>query len=183
MLGVLVVALVRFPLVLAPVCFVAWYFSMDLAPALFGESVSNAERAWVSIAVGVVLVAIGLVLDRRKLRRFGFWLHAFGLAAVFGGLGWLTYEHNTTLVWTLVTILSVATVFAAIPLGRTTFVVFGGLGLLSTLCYWSYQAFWDSPAFPVALAAAGLLFVGLGIAWQARAHAWRRALDARRGRP
>lgn len=180
--GVVVVALVRFPLVLAPVCFVAWYLSMDLAPALFGDDAANGRRALVSALVGAVLVAVGLALDARRLRRFAFWPHVFGLASILGATCWLTYDHNVTLVWVAVTALSLVTIFAAIPLERTTYAVFGGLGLLSTLCYWSYRAFWDSAVFPAALAVVGLLFVGLGIVWQARGASWRSGFAARLGR-
>jgi hypothetical protein len=67
-------------------------------------------------------------------------------------------------------------------LRRSTFAAFGSIGLLSTLCYWAEKAFWDSAAFPFALAAVALGFVGLGIFWHARADAWATAVRTRIGR-
>jgi hypothetical protein len=180
--GLAAVALARFPLVLAPVSFVAWYFSMDLAPAYFGEDVSDDQRAWVSIGTGAALVGIGLALDLRGLRRFAFWPHVFGFLALLGAICWLTIEDASTGAWIVITLVSLITIFAAIPLGRSTFAVFGGIGLLSTLCYWSHKAFWDTAVFPIALAAIGLGFVGLGMLWQVRAERWGALVRARLAR-
>ena len=180
--GLVALALVRAPLVLAPVCFVAWYFAMDLAPAVFGRDVTDDERAWTSIGIGLVLLAAGLVLDARGLRRHAFWPHVFGFLALLGAICWLTWEHNTVATWTIVTVVSLVALFAGLPLGRSTFVVFGSLGLLTTLCYWTQKAFWESTAFPFALALVALAFVGLGILWAARAEAWGASLRARLAR-
>jgi uncharacterized protein (DUF697 family) len=175
--GLVAFALLRYPLILAPVCFVAWYMTMDLAPAFFGRDVTDDERAGVSIVAGLALIAIGIVLDVRGARRAAFWPHVFGFLALLGAICWLTYAHNTTTAWAVVTAISLATIFLAIPLGRSTFAVFGGIGLLSSLCYWSHLAFWDSVLFPIALALVGLAFIALGMLWQARAETWRLALQ------
>ena len=180
--GLVGLALVRAPLVLAPVCFVAWYFAMDLAPAVFGRDVTDDQRAWTSIGIGLVLLLAGLALDRRGLRRHAFWLHVFGFLALLWAICWLTWEHNTDLTWTLVTLVSLVALFAGVPLRRSTFVVFGAIGVLTTLCYWSQKAFWDSTAFPFALALVALAFVALGILWAARAEAWGGAVRARLAR-
>jgi hypothetical protein len=98
-------------------------------------------------------------------------------------LCWLTFEHYDRTTWTLITVVSFATALASIPLQRTTYVVFGGLGLLATTCYWANEVFEDSLVFPFAVAAGGLAFMALGIAVKRYGAEWRAAAVARLSRP
>jgi hypothetical protein len=180
--GIAVLAYVRFPLILAPVAFAVWYLSMDLAPLFFGEDVTEDERIGVSIVVGLLMLASGLALDWREARRIAFWAHFFGLLILLGTLCWLTFEHYDRLTWTLVTVVSFATALASIPLQRTTYVVFGALGLLATTCYWIHEVFEDSLIFPFAVAAAGVASMAFGIVVQRYGERWRETAAARLSR-
>jgi hypothetical protein len=171
--GAVVLYLVRFPLIFAPMAFVGWYLSMDLAPALFGHDVTADERAGVSIVAGLVMIGVGLAFDVRGLRRLAFWPHVFGLLTLLGALCWLTFSHNDHTTWTVVTLVSFATAFVSVPLGRVTYAVFGALGLLSTVCYWAFEVFEGSLGFPFAVAVAGVACIGLGLAVRRYGAAWR----------
>ncbi len=180
--GLVVLYLVGFPLILAPIAFVAWYLSMDVAPALFGQDVSPDERAAVSLVVAAVLIAFGVGVDVRGFRRHAFWLHFFGLLIALGSLCWLTFAHDDNLTWALITLVSAATIFAAIPLGRATYAVFGAIGLVTTMYHWAGEVFDDSIVFAGALTVVGLAFVALGLVWRAQGDRWARATRARLSR-
>ena len=177
--GAVVLYVVRFPLIFAPIAFVGWYLSMDLAPAVFGEDVTSDERAAVSIVAGLVMIGVGLALDARDLRRLAFWPHFFGLLTLLGSLCWLTFDHNDNGTWILVTLVSLATALASVPLGRVTYAVFGALGLLSTVCYWAFHVFEGSLGFPFAVAVAGVACIGLGLVVRLYGAAWRETLLSR----
>jgi hypothetical protein len=181
--GIATLVYARFPLILAPVAWAVWYLSMDLAPLVFGENVTTDERIGVSIVVGLAMIASGLALDTRGQRRIAFWAHFFGLLTLLGTLCWLTFEHNDRTTWTLITVASFVTALASIPLRRTTYVVFGGLGLLAATCYWAFDVFEDSLVFPFAVAAAGIAFMALGILVKRYGAEWRRTALARLSRP
>jgi hypothetical protein len=177
--GAVVLYLVRFPLIFAPIAFIGWYLSMDLAPALFGDDVTSDERAAVSIVAALAMIGVGLAFDARRVRRLAFWPHVFGLLTLLGTLCWLTFDHNDHLTWTLVTLVSLATAFASVPLRRVTYAVYGALGLLSTVCYWAFEVFEDSLGFPFAVAVAGVACIGLGLVVRLYGAAWRDTLLAR----
>jgi hypothetical protein len=84
--AVLFAAFVRRPFPLAVAAFSGWYFSMDLAPTLFGRFPSPNEYAWTSIGVGLVMVSVGTALDVVRRRGYAFWWHVFGLLAISGSL-------------------------------------------------------------------------------------------------
>ena len=162
--GLAAVWLVRYPFVLAPVAFVLWYFSMDLAPLAFGRDVTEDERAYVSIGVGVGMIAVGIVLDVLRRRRYAFWWHVFGFLAVTAALCWIEFEHSSARSWGIVTGLSAGVVLASVALQRATWTVFGALGLCSAGCYWSFEAFRHSWGLPFVVTAIGIAFIAVGLA-------------------
>jgi hypothetical protein len=178
-IGIAVLVLVGFPLILAPVAWAVWYLSMDLAPLFFGSNVTDDERAGVSIAVAILMIGAGLALDARGLRRIAFWSHFFGLLTLLGTLCWLTIEHYDRMTWSIVTVVSFLAAFTSVPLQRTTYVVFGGLGLLATTCYWVYEVFEDSLVFPFAVAVGGVAFIAVGMVVRVYGAGWGAALRAR----
>jgi hypothetical protein len=181
--GIAALFYVGFPLILAPVAWAVWYLSMDLAPLFFGDDVTTDERIVISAVVGLLMIASGLALDLRGQRRIAFWAHLFGLLTLLGAMLWLTDAHYDRTTWTLITFVSFGAALASIPLQRTTYVVFGGLGLLATTCYWTFEVFEDSLAFPFAVAAAGVAFMGLGLVVKRYGAQWRGTVLARRSRP
>jgi hypothetical protein len=163
----------RQPFPLAVAAFAGWYLSMDLTPAFFGREPTANQYAWTSIGVGLVMVGTGTVLDVRRLRRYAFWWHVFGLLTIAGSLCWFVVDEFEHTRWSIVTLLSALTLFLSIPFRRTTYVVFGAWGLLSSSGYWSFDAWQRSWAFPFVVSIVGVAFIVLGMLIQVRGDAWR----------
>ena len=165
--GLLALRLVRFPFLVAPVAFAAWFASMDAAEVVFGRSPATHERIGVSIAFGAALIGAGVVLDRRDARPFGFWCHLFGLMALQGSSCALAFAHGSAGV-AAIGILGLAQIAAAVHLRRRTYLVFGGLNAFGWTCYLAFDVFGGTSLFPLALIAIGLAFIGLGITLERR---------------
>ena len=174
--GLIALRLVRFPFLVAPVAFAAWFASMDVAEALFDTGASASERAGVSLAVGSVLIGAGLVLDRRGARPYAFWCHLFGLLCFTWALGYLVGDSSSETAWGATGLLGALGVVTAVLVNRRTYAVFGGVGLFSWTIHLAYEVFEDSLLFPLALAAIGVAIVMLGIAYTRNRERWRQRL-------
>jgi hypothetical protein len=72
--AIVVLYLIRFPFLTAPIAFSLWYISMDLTPLLFGKiDFSWEERLWVSLWFGLVMLAAAFMSTARrsKIMLFG----------------------------------------------------------------------------------------------------------------
>lgn len=156
---------VRFAFLVAPFAFSAWFLSMDLWALLHERHVLEwSDRCNVSIVVGLAILLCGFLIDRWRQRRklprsqdLAFWCYLFGLLAFWGGM---TANHSDSeaakLFYALV---NVGLVCLAVALRRTTFLVFGALGIYVYLGHLAYDLFKDSIAFPFALALLGFALV------------------------
>jgi hypothetical protein len=152
---------VPFGFLTAPLAHAFWFFSMDVAEWLFGESLSRGQRCWVSVAVGVLTMLVGYGLEREHRRPgvprsedFAFWCYLFGLMAFWGGL---TFMESGSEVGRLVyALVNVGLIALGVWLRRAVFVVFGVLGVHVYLGHLAYEVFKDSVLFPFALALLGL---------------------------
>ncbi|HEX3761054.1 MAG TPA: hypothetical protein VHW23_20305 [Kofleriaceae bacterium] len=151
----------RFPFLVAPVAFVLWYMSMDLAPLLYGTDVTWSDRAWVSAGVGLVMLLVAYLIDRRTRQDFAFWLYLFGLLAFWGGLS--SMDSDDELKKFLYLLINLALMASSILLSRRAFMVFGVLGVMGYLGDLSYHVFRDSLAFPFVLSLIGIAIIALGI--------------------
>jgi hypothetical protein len=132
---------------------------MDLAPLVVGGS--YADRAWVSAAVGLTMLFVGCLIDRRTREDFAFWLYLFGMFAFWGGIS--TLDSGSEFNRFLYLLLNVALIVLSVLLERRVFLVFGSLGVFGYLGYESWNTFKDSLAFPFALSGIGLLILFLGV--------------------
>lgn len=165
----------RYPFLVMPVAVTLWYMSMDIVPFLAGlqgdadswfGSAALELRKRISVAFGLVMIAIALLVDLRSrfTRDYAFWLYLFGLLAFWGGL---TSMHSGALAGKLAYLaINVVLVLIGALLARRTFAVFGGLGTMLVLGDLSHRYFRDSWAFPIALTLIGFAIIGLGIWWQ-----------------
>jgi hypothetical protein len=164
---------VRFGFLTAPIAFSFWFFSMDVA-ALISE---NADldwdtRKWISVGVGLLTLLVGYGLDHyfrkpaeSRSEDFAFWCYLFGMMAFWGGLTALNSESE--LGRALYALLNVGFIWLAVKLRRTTFLVFGALGVHMYLGHLAYEVFKDSFFFPFALALLGLSLI-LWTVWMQR---------------
>ena len=165
---------VRFGFLTAPMAFSFWFFSMDVAAWLLNaDRLSITLRCWVSIVVGLITMAIGYGLDRVLKRRddaqgedFTFWCYLFGLMAFWGGM---TSMNSVSEVGRAVyAVINLGLIGLAVNLRRTTFLVFGAIGVNVYLGHLAYRVFENSFFFPFVLALVGLVTILLAVWFQRR---------------
>jgi hypothetical protein len=112
----------RFPLIVAHIALATYMF------LLFLFSNGGWWTSVVSIVVGLAFLIAAVTVDAGAQRPYGFWLHvAAGLAIGGGVLYW--FRHGGTIEWTLVVLASIAYVFLASSLRRSSWAVLGVLGM------------------------------------------------------
>jgi hypothetical protein len=159
----------RFPLLVAQVALAGWLFVADL--------ISNGGNwsAVVSMAIGLVYLAIALGLDGGASRPYGFWMHVAAGLAIGGGLLWFWHDGNVE--WTLVVIFAVLYVLFAGAVGRSSWAVLGAFGLVLASTHftleWTHRQFFffgddsQAPARewvpPLVASCTALLLLALGL--------------------
>ena len=164
---------VRFGFLTAPLAFSFWFFSMDLAALLLGRELTDGhERAWISVAVGMLTILIGYGLDRAfhtahapKTQDFAFWCYLFGLVAFWGGLTSMDSDSELNRFFYL--LVNIGLVAVALYLKRRVFLIFGAIGVHVYLGHLAYRVFQDSFLFPFVLALLGLslILITVGAQW------------------
>lgn len=173
-IGTLALRKYRFPFLTFPLAFVLWYFSMDLAPFLWGESVTWNERSWCSVASGLVILLIAYRVDFTPRKEdLAFWLYLAGLLAFWGGLTSMNSDNE----WGkfIYALINLSLIAKGVFLRRRTFAVFGAMGVFIYTGHLANSVFQDSLFFPPALAMLGLGFIWIGIKTQknmSRLEAW-----------
>jgi hypothetical protein len=130
----------RAPLLVLVIALTFWVIAVDLTSRL---SWGDAEET-ISLAVGAVLAAAGVLLDRSDRRPYGFWLHTVG-AAAFGGAVVALASGGAG--WVLVGLLSLVYVGLAYWLDRSSYAVLGALGIVATTAYFAFDGFAVVSAF------------------------------------
>lgn len=110
----------RFPLLVFFVAGGAWYLVTDIL------SSGGGWTATVTITIGVVLMLIGLGVDRIH----GFWVQVVAGLTIGGGLLYFWHSGNTD--WILLGITALVYIALAGALDRSSYAVLGALGLLLT---------------------------------------------------
>lgn len=165
---------VRFGFLTAPIAFSFWFLSMDLA----GLISRNADlrwdtRKWITVGVGLCILLVGYGLEKTlhkdgeaRSEDFAFWCYLFGMIAFWGGL--TSMDAGSEVMRALYALLNVGFIGLAIVLRRSTFLVFGALGVYIYVGYLAYEVFQNSFFFPFALALLGLSMILLTVWVQRR---------------
>ncbi len=177
----------RLPFSVMPIALTLWYMSMDLAPLLqsiLTKAATNADpaqsaaqqsllsnsywiiRQWVSVTVGLLMIAVAFSVDlgSRGRRDFGFWLHLAGVAAFWGGLS--SMNSSSEIGKLIYFLLNVFMLLLGAAVGRRVYTVFGAFGIAAYLGHLSYKVFANSLLFPLVLVGIGLGVIWLGVLWQ-----------------
>jgi hypothetical protein len=120
----------RFPLMASVGVFVAWFFVTDLI------SGGGNWSAVVTLFVGLAYLMAGVVSDKPS----SFWLH-FAAGALIGGT-FLYWWHSGDTSWALIAFASVVYALIADRTHRSSWAVFGTLGLLAAAAH--FTAAWSS---------------------------------------
>jgi hypothetical protein len=169
----------RFPLIVTLLLVSLWFFVTDLV------SDGGDWSAVVTILLGLVLLAIGIVVDGGPERPYGFWVHVAAGAAIGGGL--LYFSHESDGDWILIALAGLVYIAVADRLARSSWAVLGAWGLLQATTHFAekwaseeffFPFFFFVPFFFFAFAgdsspngntehewAAPLLYVALGLAF------------------
>lgn len=155
---------VRFGFLTAPIAFAFLFLSFDLASLISRSDVSWNTRRWITVAVGLVTILVGYALERLlhkpgepRSEDFAFWCYLLGMLAFWGGLTSMNGESE--IMKLLYALLNVGFIALAVKLRRTTFLVFGALGLHLYLAHLAYEIFENSFFFPFVLALLGLSLI------------------------
>lgn len=136
----------RFPLLVLALTVAIWLFVFDLL------SNGGGWAAIVSIATGLAFLLAGIAMDDGPSRPFGFWLHVAAGLAIGGGLLW--FFHDGDFDWIVVAVIGLGYVALGNRLGRSSWVVLAGWGILQTAAHFADK--WSDVA-----AAGGFLFLPL----------------------
>ena len=133
--GVAYLYAVRFPFLLFPVSFCLWYLSMDLTPLWPGfDRLPYREarllRVRVSVAMGILMMLLGYAQEASlgSDPDVGFWLYFFGLLTFFVAV--FLHHPTSDVGGSLYLLVSMCLVLIGSRLERTTFQVFGTLGVV-----------------------------------------------------
>lgn len=164
--GVLALRYVRFPPLVAPVAVASWLLSIDLAPLFFGAAADdwNQLTQTVSVVVGLGMLGVSFLVDRRTGGGYAFWGYLFGLFAFWGGLTSMDARSEWSRFGYF--LINVGLIGVSVLLQRRVFLVFGALGAYGYLGYLSYDLFADSLWFPFALTALGASLIAGGVLYQ-----------------
>ena len=129
---------VRFPFLLFPISFSMWYLSMDLAPLYPGFNRMSSERRLtvrtrVSIFMGFLMALLGYVAETAfgSQPDFGFWLYLFGTLTFWVAIN---FDYpSSDLYGSLFLLVNLGLILVGSHLDRTTFHVFGTLGIMEYL--------------------------------------------------
>ena len=165
---------VRFAFLTAPIAFSFWFLSMDLAALISrNANLTWQTRQWISVVVGLCILLVGYGLEKflhkpgeARSEDFAFWCYLFGMLAFWGGL--TSMNSGSEIMRGLYALLNVAFIWLAVKLRRSTFLVFGALGVHLYLGHLAYEVFQDSFFFPFALALLGLSLILLTVWVQRR---------------
>lgn len=157
----------RHPLLALPVAALSWFFVTDL--------ISNGGNwsAVVTLVVGLVLLLVGATLDVGLRRPYGFWVHAVAGLTIGGAL--IYWWHSGDWHWALVAIAGLVYIRVSSATGRSSWAVFGAIGLFAAATHFAIEWWHRSIPFlgggggaprdwvpPVVFAVLGFGYVALG---------------------
>jgi hypothetical protein len=166
----------HFPLILVIAVSAGWFFVTDLI------SGGGNWSAVVTFLVGLVFLRLARNLDAGPSRPYGMWMHVGAGLAIGGSLLW--FFHRGDFRWAIIAFVGVLFAKLAEAFGRTSWAVFGTIGILSAAVHFSARLTdtqlslfgtdfgpptrgW-APAFVFGIAGALLLILGGRIAQRSR---------------
>jgi hypothetical protein len=161
--GIIALHFYRFPFSVSVIAVALWFMSMDLTPWVFGTDHFDYEmRRQVSVWFGLFIVITAWIVDYRgRDGDFAFWLHLFGLMALWGGI--TAAPSSSEAAKAIYCLFNVGLLLIAVVLVRRAYAVFGALGISIYLGHLADVVFKDSLLFPFALSLIGISIIATGL--------------------
>ncbi len=174
-LGVAIIVIwrVRFTLISLLIAFWTWFLSMDITRWMSQSDYwtwSDREQI-VSTVIGVGMLALGILLQRKAKQDYSFWFYLFGHLIILIHLSVLTLNREGFLS-IVYFVIYLAFVIASVWLQRRVFLVFGAIGFYSYLSYLVFRVFEGALGFVFALGGIGLLIVLTAVGYQRYFRPW-----------
>lgn len=168
--GLLALRYFPFPFLTAPVFIAVWFLVLDIIQLFLGQESTWEQKSWVSLFMGLAIVWIAFVIDRKTTKDFAFWAYFVGTCIFWGSLTSLCIDKGELVlfIYLLVNILMMG---LSVLLQRNIFIILGAFGAFVYFSHLAYEVFQDSMIFPFVLSLIGLLIIYLGILYQ-KHHAW-----------
>jgi hypothetical protein len=127
--GVVALRFYRFPFIVSIIAVALWFMSMDLTPWVFGTDRLDYEmRRQVSVWFGLFIVITVWTVDYRgRGGDFAFWLHLFGLMALWGGI--TAANSSSEAAKAVYCLFNAGLLLVAVVPVRRVYAVFGALGI------------------------------------------------------
>ncbi len=152
------IGFIPFPFLLVPLYSALWFLFYDVMP-------DNQLTSGIGILLAILIMAIGFLQNKHfPHRNYAFWSYFFGLLGF--SFNFFFFTEGNELLLALFGFAHFLLLALSVPLRRTIFVVFGGLGLFCYLCYLAYNVFEDSIFFPFALVLMGVGVFFAGVYYQ-----------------
>lgn len=168
--GALFIRKREFPLLTLPICWSAWYLSMDIVPLLVGQIQEPTweMRKFASFFFAIIMLFFANKFDRNNKKHFSHWLYIFGATMLWGVLvSVLGFNFDNKGMGEfgefLLAFCGFAYMIASILTQRRVFMVWGVIGVYGYIGHLGYVIFKNSPIFPIVLALFGLSIVFFGV--------------------
>jgi len=162
-----------FPFLMAPIYFSAWLLAIDAIPSMIGSEDSWKLRERISLVLGLMIIGIAFATDKGKESKsnekdYAFWGYLFGTLAFWMGASSVFWRGGEEIRF-IYLLINLVLMVVSILLRRKVMMIFGALGTFIYLVHLADDIFRDSPLFPVAVSAIGLLIMYLGVMYQKNA--------------
>jgi hypothetical protein len=154
-----------FPFLTAPLFFSVWFLTMDILPLVLSAESTWEQKCWASLFLGLGMIVVGFIVDRKKKEDYGFWSYLFGTFTFWASLNCLVWDKGEFVLF-IYLLINIAMMLLSILLRRTVFMVFGALGAFIYLSHLAHEIFQDSIWFPFVLSFIGLAIIYLGVLYQ-----------------
>jgi hypothetical protein len=163
--GLLALYFFPFAFLTAPIFFASWFLLLDTVPFFLGKEATWEQKCWMSLWFGLLLIAIGFIIDRKKKEEYAFWSYLFGTLSFWGSLNCLVWDKGEG-VLVLFLFINLLMMCLSIFVRRNVLMVFGAIGVFAYLSHLTHTLFEDSILFPFILSLIGLGIIYLGILYQ-----------------
>jgi hypothetical protein len=131
---------------------------------MVGGRPSDGEMSTHLVLSGLIVMAVGFVVDRRTEEDFAFWLYGVGVAHFWVGLGNLPFDGE--IAWIGFAFVNILLMIVSIVLQRRVFMAAGALGVFIYLGHLGFETFQDSLLFPFILIFVGLAVIGGAVGYK-----------------